>query len=111
MDAVDPLWSGRRGVLCSNRCADNRNQDRQPLTASSWFETGLMNPAPGSAAWAGAQWIGGGDPRITTIHRILGMQVVEPGLDVVPGLDRDRGFRDRAQVEAVLERGVEVVSA
>lgn len=29
-------------------------------TASSWFETGLMNPDPGLAAWNGAQWIGGG---------------------------------------------------
>ena len=31
------------------------------LTASSWFETGLMDPSPGLAAWGGATWIGGGD--------------------------------------------------
>ena len=30
------------------------------LRASSWFETGLLDPAPGSAAWGGAKWIGGG---------------------------------------------------
>ncbi len=29
-------------------------------TASSWFETGLMNPDPVLSAWDGAQWIGGG---------------------------------------------------
>jgi alpha-L-rhamnosidase len=28
-------------------------------SASSWFETGLMNPDPGLSAWNGAQWIGG----------------------------------------------------
>jgi len=37
------------------------SQAGEKLTASSWFETGLMNPAPDSAAWAGATWIGGGD--------------------------------------------------
>lgn len=30
------------------------------LAASSWFETGLMDPAPESSAWGGAQWIGAG---------------------------------------------------
>jgi alpha-L-rhamnosidase len=30
------------------------------LTASSWFETGLMDPSPSSVAWGGATWIGGG---------------------------------------------------
>jgi alpha-L-rhamnosidase len=29
-------------------------------TASSWFETGLLNPDPALSAWSGAQWIGGG---------------------------------------------------
>src|SRR6478609_5438104 len=28
-------------------------------SASSWFETGLMNPDPNLAAWNGATWIGG----------------------------------------------------
>jgi alpha-L-rhamnosidase len=32
-----------------------------PLTASSWFETGLMDPSPSLAAWGGATWIGGGN--------------------------------------------------
>jgi alpha-L-rhamnosidase len=36
------------------------NQDEK-LTASSWFETGLMNPDPNLSAWDGATWIGGDD--------------------------------------------------
>ena len=31
------------------------------LTAGSWFETGLMDPAPDSSAWGDARWIGGGN--------------------------------------------------
>jgi alpha-L-rhamnosidase len=31
------------------------------LAASSWFETGLMDPKPDSPAWGGAKWIGGGN--------------------------------------------------
>lgn len=30
-------------------------------SATSWFETGLMNPNPDLSAWDGATWIGGGD--------------------------------------------------
>lgn len=37
------------------------DQNAVEHTASSWFETGLMNPDPGLSAWEGAQWIGGGD--------------------------------------------------
>lgn len=33
----------------------------QTLNASSWFETGLMNPDPNLSAWDGATWIGGGE--------------------------------------------------
>ncbi len=35
------------------------DQNNQEHSASSWFETGLMNPD--ISAWNGAQWIGGGD--------------------------------------------------
>lgn len=35
------------------------NQKNESSTASSWFETGLMNSD--IAAWEGAKWIGGGD--------------------------------------------------
>ena len=35
------------------------DQDDEMITASSWFETGLMNPS--LSAWDGATWIGGGN--------------------------------------------------
>ena len=37
------------------------DQDNKMVSASSSFETGLMNPNPDLSAWDGAQWIGGGD--------------------------------------------------
>lgn len=37
------------------------DQQERLHTASSWFETGLMNPDPLLSAWDGAQWIGGGE--------------------------------------------------
>ncbi len=35
------------------------DQKGKPLSAASWFETGLMNPDPNLSAWNGAAWIGG----------------------------------------------------
>ncbi|WP_298649142.1 alpha-L-rhamnosidase [uncultured Proteiniphilum sp.] len=35
------------------------NREDKPLSAESWFETGLMDPS--ITAWSGAKWIGGGD--------------------------------------------------
>ena len=35
------------------------NQEGEKQTASSWFETGLMETSDKAAAWAGARWIGG----------------------------------------------------
>ena len=40
------------------------DQNKKEHTATSWFETGLMNPDPGLSAWSGARWIGGGDKDI-----------------------------------------------
>lgn len=37
------------------------DQAQKQSEASSWFETGLMNPDANLGAWDGAQWIGGGD--------------------------------------------------
>src|SRR6478752_7600538 len=37
------------------------DQKGNQTSASSWFETGLMNPDPNLAAWDGANWIGGGN--------------------------------------------------
>jgi len=36
------------------------DQKDKPAENRSWFETGLMDPDPGSSAWGGAKWIGGG---------------------------------------------------
>ncbi len=40
-------------------------------SASSWFETGLMNPDPGLSAWNGAQWIGGGPEDLVLFSHYL----------------------------------------
>ena len=37
------------------------DQEKEKHIASSWFETGLMNPDPQLSAWNGAKWIGGTD--------------------------------------------------
>jgi alpha-L-rhamnosidase len=37
------------------------DQTGAPASASSWFETGLMNADPGLSGWDGAAWIGGGN--------------------------------------------------
>jgi alpha-L-rhamnosidase len=39
------------------------DNDKEPHTAASWFETGLMDPDPQLSAWSGACWIGGEDDR------------------------------------------------
>ncbi|MCX6302874.1 MAG: family 78 glycoside hydrolase catalytic domain [Bacteroidia bacterium] len=36
------------------------DQKGKPASDASWFETGLMDTDPGSSAWEGAKWIGGG---------------------------------------------------
>ncbi len=36
------------------------DQKGKSASNTSWFETGLMNADPGSEAWEGAKWIGGG---------------------------------------------------
>ncbi|MDZ7720242.1 MAG: hypothetical protein U5K72_15610 [Balneolaceae bacterium] len=37
------------------------DQDGNPVSNSSWFETGLMNSNPDLSAWDGATWIGGAE--------------------------------------------------
>ncbi len=37
------------------------DQQGKPNTASSWFETGLLDTNPNSARWNNAQWIGGSE--------------------------------------------------
>ncbi|HEY3443860.1 MAG TPA: family 78 glycoside hydrolase catalytic domain [Paludibaculum sp.] len=58
------------------------------LTAGSWFETGLMDPAPGASAWGGAQWIGGGDEDLVLYSPYLAIFDVKYGVKLAPGSTR-----------------------
>jgi len=65
-----------------------RNQAGAKLTASSWFETGLMDPAPDSSAWAGAKWIGGGDEDLVLYAPYLAIFDVKYALTIAQGSTR-----------------------
>jgi alpha-L-rhamnosidase len=58
------------------------------LTASSWFETGLMDPSPGLAAWGGAKWIGGGTEDLVLYSPYLSIFDVRYVLAIAPGSTR-----------------------
>ncbi len=49
----------------------------EKASASSWFETGLMNPDPNLSAWDGATWIGGGDEDMVLHSHYLSVFKVE----------------------------------
>jgi alpha-L-rhamnosidase len=59
-----------------------------PLTANSWFETGLMDPSPSSAAWGGATWIGGGHDDLVLYSPYLAIFDVKYVLAIAPGSTR-----------------------
>jgi len=59
-----------------------------PLTGSSWFETGLMDPSPSSPAWAGASWIGGGNADRVLFSPYLAIFDVTYVLAIAPGSAR-----------------------
>ncbi len=52
------VWSQNTGKQNAGQ-TNTGSREEKPLSAESWFETGLMDPS--IAAWAGAKWIGGGD--------------------------------------------------
>jgi alpha-L-rhamnosidase len=64
--------------------------DRQEATASatSWFETGLMNPNPDLSAWDGATWIGGGDDDLVLYAPYLSVFKVRYTLQLEAGSTR-----------------------
>ncbi len=64
------------------------NQAGAKLAASSWFETGLMDPAPDSSAWAGAKWIGGGNDDLVLYAPYLAIFDVHYGVTIAPGSRR-----------------------
>jgi len=64
------------------------NQAGAALTASSWFETGLMDAAPGSAAWSGAKWIGGGNDDLVLYAPYLAIFDARFAVTIAPGSTR-----------------------
>ena len=64
------------------------NQAGAKLAAGSWFETGLMDPAPDSAAWGGAKWIGGGNEDLVLYAPYLAIFDVKYALTIAPGSTR-----------------------
>ncbi len=57
-------------------------------SASSWFETGLMNSDPGLSAWEGAQWIGGGPEDLVFYSHYLLVFNLKYTLAIDPGSTR-----------------------
>jgi alpha-L-rhamnosidase len=64
------------------------NQAESKTGAGSWFETGLMDPAPDSGAWGGAQWIGGTGDDLVLYAPYLAIFSVKYGLTISPGSTR-----------------------
>ena len=64
------------------------NQAGAKLAASSWFETGLMDPSPDAAAWGGAKWIGGGDGDLVLYAPYLAIFDFNYALTIAPGSTR-----------------------
>jgi len=64
------------------------NQAGARLAASSWFETGLMDPSPDSSAWGGARWIGGGDEDLVLYAPYLAIFDVKYAVTIASGSAR-----------------------
>ncbi|MEJ2882300.1 family 78 glycoside hydrolase catalytic domain [Pedobacter sp. GR22-6] len=47
------------------------DQQHKKHLASSWFETGLMDPNPNAAGWGGAKWIGADDKHLALYSHYL----------------------------------------
>jgi len=64
------------------------DEDASQSTASSWFETGLLNPDPDLSAWDGATWIGGGDEDLVLYSPYLSIFDLEYTLQIDEGSTR-----------------------
>lgn len=62
------------------------DQKQQEHTGSSWFETGLMDPA--LSAWNGAQWIGGGNDDLVFFSHYQLIFKLRYGVAIQEGSDR-----------------------
>lgn len=77
------------------------DQDNNPVSDTSWFETGLMNS--GMDAWDGAAWIGGGSEGLPLYSPYLAIFNLEYVMELVKGSTRagfvyganDSRLRDR----------------
>jgi alpha-L-rhamnosidase len=58
------------------------------LTGGAWFETGLMDPSPTSAAWSGAQWIGGGNDDLVLYSPYLAIFDLRYAVTIAQGSNR-----------------------
>jgi len=56
--------------------------------ASSWFETGLMDPKPGAPAWSGATWIGGGSDALVLYAPYLEIFELSYAVSIAEGSTR-----------------------
>lgn len=63
-------------------------QTGAPISARSWFETGMMDPSPGLAAWGGATWIGGGNDDLVLYSPYLAIFDVRYVLAIAQGSTR-----------------------
>jgi alpha-L-rhamnosidase len=73
------------------------------LAANSWFETGLLDPAPNAPAWAGAQWIGGGDTDLVLYAPYLSIFDASYAVTIAPGSTR-AGFIYGANDARLMDR-------
>lgn len=64
------------------------DQSGRPVSASSWFETGLMDPAPGGPAWSGARWVGGSGGDLPLYASYLSIFDLSFTVAIAPGSTR-----------------------
>lgn len=64
------------------------NQKGAKLSATSWFETGLMDPSPDSPVWSGAKWIGGDNDDLVLYAPYLEIFDVKYTVTIAPGSNR-----------------------
>lgn len=64
------------------------NQAATAFTATSWFETGLLDPSPQAPAWAGARWIGGTNADLVLYAPYLAIFDASYAVTIPPGSTR-----------------------